>query len=138
MRDTETKNLKEMPEDYWKDKLSPEQYRILREAGTERAFTGELLHNKEDGTYRCAACNQPLFSSDTKFDSKSGWPSFFDVIDKGNIELEEDNSLGMVRTEIKCANCGSHLGHVFEDGPQDQTGLRYCINSMALDFKKSE
>lgn len=128
-------NMKNKPEEYWKSKLTPQQYNILRNAGTERPFTGELLHNKEDGTYRCAACNQPLFSSDTKFDSRSGWPSFYDVVEKGNVELELDRSLGMARTEVKCANCGSHLGHVFEDGPSDETGLRYCINSAALNFE---
>ncbi len=121
-------------EENWKDKLSPEQYRILREKGTERPFTGEYLDNKKDGTYNCAACTNPLFSSETKFDSGSGWPSFYDVVSAGNVELIKDSSLGMIRTEVVCANCKGHLGHVFDDGPQSETGMRYCINSLSLDF----
>jgi peptide-methionine (R)-S-oxide reductase len=119
-----------------KQKLSPEQYRILVEKGTERPFTGKFLENKEKGKYNCAACGTPLFSSDTKYDSGSGWPSFYDVVDKGNVELIRDTSLGMIRVEVVCANCGGHLGHVFEDGPGDKTGMRYCINSASLDFDK--
>jgi peptide-methionine (R)-S-oxide reductase len=119
----------------WEKRLTPEQYKILREKGTEAPFTGELLENKEAGTYVCAACGTPLFSSDTKFESGSGWPSFFDVISKGNVELVPDHSHGMKRTEVVCGTCGGHLGHLFEDGP-NPTGQRYCINSCALDFKE--
>jgi len=119
-----------------KAKLTDEQYRVLVEKGTERPFTGDYLDNKERGKYHCAACGNPLFDSKTKFDSGSGWPSFYDVVDKGNVELVKDTSLGMIRTEVVCANCGGHLGHVFDDGPNDKTGQRYCINSVSLDFKK--
>jgi peptide-methionine (R)-S-oxide reductase len=118
----------------WRAELTPEQYVILREAATERPFTGEYLNNKADGTYQCAACGQPLFASTTKFDSGSGWPSFWDVVQEGNVELRRDSSHGMVRTEVVCSRCESHLGHMFEDGPSDQTGLRYCINSASLNF----
>jgi peptide-methionine (R)-S-oxide reductase len=118
----------------WRAELTPEQYRVLREKGTERPFTGQYVHEKTPGVYTCAACGQPLFKSDTKFDSGSGWPSFWDVIEQGNVELKSDRSLFMVRTEVVCGRCGSHLGHVFEDGPQDTTGLRYCINSASLDL----
>jgi len=125
------------PDAQWRRELSPEQYRVLREAGTERAFTGALLHNKETGTYACAACGNPLFASATKFESGSGWPSFFETIDKAAVELVTDDSLGMRRTEVRCARCGSHLGHVFDDGPRP-TGQRYCMNSVALDFEKQQ
>ena len=116
----------------WREELTPQQYAVLRQHGTERPFTGEYVHTKTDGTYHCAACGQALFASDTKFESGSGWPSFWDVIDKGNVDLRVDTSYGMIRTEVLCSRCGSHLGHMFEDGPRDQTGLRYCINSVAL------
>jgi len=124
-----------MDKDEWQKKLSPEQYRILIEKGTEAPFTGALLHEKRDGDYLCAACGHVVFKSDTKFDSGSGWPSFNDPANKQAVKLNEDNSHGMKRTEVTCANCGSHLGHVFEDAPDQPTGMRYCINSASLNFK---
>src|SRR3989344_7154825 len=130
--------------DLWKEKLTPEQYHILREKGTEAPFTGKLLHNKENGVYKCAACGQILFSSDKKYDSGSGWPSFYDIAQQRNVILRKDNSLGMNRIEAVCNNCGGHLGHVFEDGPKtlpggrQATGKRYCINSCALDFEQKQ
>lgn len=126
--------MKKKPDDYWKDKLSDEQYNILRGQGTEAPFSGTLLQNKDKGTYKCAACGANLFSSDKKYDSKSGWPSFYQAIGDGVLELKQDNSHGMKRTEVICAQCGGHLGHLFEDGPSP-TGMRYCINSVSLEFK---
>jgi peptide-methionine (R)-S-oxide reductase len=117
----------------WREKLPAERYAILRRAGTEPAFSGTLLHNKETGTYRCGACSAPLFASQTKFESGSGWPSFFAPMAEDNVELVDDFSHGMRRIEVRCARCGSHLGHVFDDGPEP-TGQRYCMNSLALDF----
>jgi len=130
---------KDMPEDYWKQKLTPQQYHVVREKGTEAPFTGKYIDNHADGTYRCVACGHELFNSDTKFDSGSGWPSFTNPANRENVELHEDNSLGIERTEVTCANCGAHLGHVFPDGPVEAGGQRYCINSLSLDFvpKKS-
>ena len=118
-------------EQEWRKLLTPEQYHVLREKGTERPFTGALLDHKKNGIYRCAGCGQELFHSDSKFDSRTGWPSFFDPISPEQISTESDHSLGMARTEVMCGACGGHLGHVFEDGPAP-TGLRYCMNSAAM------
>ena len=120
-------------EQEWAKELSPEKYQVLRQCGTEAPFTGKYVNHKEDGYYYCAGCGAKLFSSDTKYDSGSGWPSFYAAADSNNIITIEDSSLGMIRTEIKCAKCGGHLGHVFNDGP-NPTGLRYCVNSASLDF----
>jgi peptide-methionine (R)-S-oxide reductase len=130
---------KQFTDEELKKRLTPEQYNILREKGTEQPFTGEFLHNKSSGMYVCPVCGRELFSSETKFDSGSGWPSFYDVAGTGAVELVEDNSHGMRRVEVNCSNCGSHLGHLFNDAPDQPTGQRYCINSAALGFHpKSE
>src|SRR5579862_1599428 len=126
---------KQYTDEELKKKLKLDQYRILREKGTEQPFTGEYLHNKESGMYVCPVCGNELFSSDTKFDSGSGWPSFYDVAKTGAVKLVDDNSGGMHRVEVECSVCGSHLGHVFNDAYDQPTGQRFCINSAALDFK---
>jgi peptide-methionine (R)-S-oxide reductase len=139
--DTEPKvpGANAMPENdaEWRASLSPDQYAVLRKAATEPAFSGALLHNHEDGTYRCGGCGNELFSSDTKFDSGSGWPSFFAPLAGDRVQLVDDDTYGMRRTEVRCARCGSHLGHVFDDGPQP-TGQRFCMNSLALAFDEND
>jgi peptide-methionine (R)-S-oxide reductase len=125
----------EKPDREWKTELSPEQFHVLREHGTEPPFSGRYVHTKADGTYCCAACGADLFSSDTKFDSGTGWPSFTEPVNQKNVELREDRSFFMRRTEVLCGTCGSHLGHVFDDGP-GPTGQRWCINSLSLDLRE--
>lgn len=128
--------MKKMPLEELKKKLTPEEYHITQEKGTEPAFSGKYWDNHETGMYECVVCGHPLFASNTKFDSGTGWPSFDRPLNRENIELQEDNSLFMKRTEVICKNCGAHLGHLFDDGPKETTGQRYCINSCALNFKR--
>jgi peptide-methionine (R)-S-oxide reductase len=134
----EDKDKMPKTDEEWREKLSPEEYAIMREGGTEAPFTGEYVNEKAKGMYACKACGNELFSSDAKFDSRTGWPSFDKPLAEGNIELRDDDSHGMRRTEVACGKCGAHLGHVFEDGPQETTGKRYCINSVCLDLKPEE
>ncbi|HUQ85260.1 MAG TPA: peptide-methionine (R)-S-oxide reductase MsrB [Candidatus Limnocylindrales bacterium] len=133
-------DMKDKPEEYWKEKLTPEQYRVLREKGTEAPFSGKYTENNEAGVYKCAACGAMLFTTDAQHESKTpgltGWPSFSEIAESGSVELVEDNSMGMNRIEAICANCGGHLGHVFEGVNDTPTGKHYCINSCALDFTK--
>ena len=129
--------MEEKSEEQWKLSLNPDQYRVLRQCGTEPPFSGKCVYHKEDGVYVCAGCGNALFSSETKFESGSGWPSFWEKLSQESVDLKPDNSHGMRRTEVVCKKCGGHLGHVFDDGP-NPTGLRYCINSLALDFKKPD
>ena len=131
----ETTNLTDAE---WRERLTPEQYAVLRQGGTERAFTGKYEKNKATGEYVCAGCGQPLFESDDKYDSGSGWPSFVKPAEDGAVVEHTDASLGMIRTEVVCARCRGHLGHVIPDGPRDRGGMRYCINSAALDFKPED
>ena len=123
-------------DEYWRDKLTPQEYEVCREKGTERAFSGQYWDTKKDGTYHCKCCNEPLFLSDAKYDSGCGWPSFFQPANDESIREDVDNSRGMSRTEVTCDKCGSHLGHVFEDGPWEETGLRYCINSASISLEE--
>ncbi|PYV82358.1 MAG: peptide-methionine (R)-S-oxide reductase [Acidobacteria bacterium] len=131
-----TENIKKS-EAEWQQELTPEQFQVMRKAGTEPAFTGKYYKTKDSGTYVCAGCGQPLFNSETKYESGTGWPSFYKPIEEGAVEEHSDDAYGMKRTEVRCAKCEAHLGHVFPDGPRP-TGMRYCMNSASLDLKKSE
>ncbi|HAX25443.1 MAG TPA: peptide-methionine (R)-S-oxide reductase MsrB [Thermomicrobiales bacterium] len=135
MADTELKSIPVTDEE-WRKSLTPQQYRVLRQAGTEAPFTGEFVEVFDDGTYRCGACGNLLFNSDAKFHSSCGWPSFTETATPDAVEYVEDRSHGMTRTEVRCGRCHSHLGHVFEDGPADRGGLRYCMNSVALNLDR--
>lgn len=128
----------DMTNNDWKKKLTPEQYQVMREGGTEPAFKGKYWNEHAKGMYKCAACGAELFSSDTKFDSKSGWPSFTEPVNTEHVVLKPDRTYGMNRVEVLCKNCGAHLGHVFDDGPEDKGGKRYCINSVCLELEKTE
>lgn len=133
-----TDNPKNLTEAEWRERLTPEQYHVLREAGTERAFTGQYDKHYEEGTYTCAGCGTVLFESDAKYNSGCGWPAFTKPAENEKIEEKRDVSFGMIRTEVLCAECGGHLGHVFPDGPPEEGGMRYCINSLSLDFDEKE
>lgn len=135
MSDEQTKERFELSDEEWRKRLTPEQYQILRRAGTERAFTGKYWNQKDAGMYTCAGCGQDLFASDTKFESGCGWPSFWDAVDPDKVIHRDDLSYGMHRTEVLCKRCGGHLGHLFDDAPSTPTGQRYCINSASLNFK---
>lgn len=128
----------ELTDEQWKERLTPAQYAVLRQRGTEAPFSGELLENTDKGLYVCGACGEVLFESNTKFDSHCGWPSFYQPINKNAVHLAEDTSHGMRRVEVTCGNCGSHLGHVFNDAPDQPTGMRFCINSVSLGFDKEQ
>lgn len=127
----------QLTDEQWRERLTPEQYEVLRGKGTERAFTGAYWDTKDEGLYRCAACHTPLFTSDTKYDSGSGWPSFWQPLTPDAVRFERDTSYGMTRTEVLCGTCGGHLGHLFDDGPQP-TGERYCMNSAAMEFQPAD
>jgi peptide-methionine (R)-S-oxide reductase len=130
-------DVTQLTDEQWRERLTPEQYAVLRGKGTERAFTGAYWDNHEQGMYRCAACHTPLFTSETKYESGSGWPSFWEPLTPDSVKFERDSSYGMLRTEVLCGTCGGHLGHLFDDGPQP-TGQRYCMNSVAMDFEPGE